>query len=479
MKMGGANNLHRGCEIGLIGLGVMGKNLVLNMASHGFSVAVYNRTTKKTKEFMEKEAIGQKIWAGYTLEEFVNLLNKPRVILFLVKAGPPVDAVIESLLPHLEHGDLLIDGGNSHFPDTNRRTKSLAEKGFFYLGMGISGGEYGARHGPSMMPGGPKEAYERVRDILEATAAKVDGEPCVTFLGPNSAGHYVKMVHNGIEYGLMELIAETYDLMKRGLGLTNDELHVVYNKWNQGELKSYLIEITSKIFLHRDDKTQNRLIDMILDEAKQKGTGKWTSWGAMDLQVPTPTVDAAVMMRDLSGYKVERKIAAQMIHGPKTTFNGDRDRFIRQLGNALYASTIITYAQGMALLKQASNAYLYGLNLEAVARIWRGGCIIRAALLEDIRTAYQKQPGLLNLLVDPHLSKELMARQGDLREVVSVSANLALPAPGLMVSLAYFDTYRSAWLPANLTQAQRDYFGAHTYERVDQKGVFHTEWDSP
>jgi 6-phosphogluconate dehydrogenase len=467
---------NEGCDIGLIGLGVMGRNLVLNMADQGFSVAVYNRTTGKTREFIEKEIGSRDIRGGYNLREFTSLLRKPRAIVMLVNAGPSVDAVIENLLPHLEHGDLLIDAGNSHFPDTNRRSKSVGEKGFFYLGMGISGGEYGARHGPSMMPGGPKEAYEQVRYILEATAAKVDGEPCVTFLGPNSAGHYVKMVHNGIEYGLLELIAETYDLMKRGLGLTNDELHVVYNKWNQGELKSYLIEITSEIFLQRDDKTQNRLIDVILDEAKQKGTGKWTSWGAMDLQVPTPTVDAAVMMRDLSGYKVERKIAAQMIHGPKTTFKGDRDRFISQLRNALYASMIITYAQGMALLKQASNAYRYGLNLEAVARIWRGGCIIRAALLEDIRTSYQKQPGLVNLLMDPHLSEEVMARQGDLREVVSVAANLGLPAPGLMMSLAYFDGYRSAWLPANLMQAQRDYFGAHTYERVDEMGVFHTQW---
>jgi 6-phosphogluconate dehydrogenase len=375
---------NQGCDIGLIGLGVMGRNLVLNMADQGFLVAVYNRTTGKTREFIEKESGSRDIRGGYNLKEFTSLLRKPRAILLLVKAGPPVDAVIEELLSYLEPGDLLIDGGNSYFRDTNTRSKSLAEKGFPYLGMGISGGEYGARHGPSMMPGGSKEAYERVLSILEATAAKVGGEPCVTFLGPTSAGHYVKMVHNGIEYGLMELIAETYDLMKRGLGLTNDELHVVYNKWNQGELKSYLIEITAQIFLQRDDKTDKRLIDMILDEAKQKGTGKWTSWSAMDLQVPTPTVDAAVMMRDLSGYRVERKTAAQMIHVPKTTFKGDRDRFISQLRNALYASMIITYTQGMALLKQASNAYGYGLNLEAVARIWRGGCIIRAALLEDI-----------------------------------------------------------------------------------------------
>ena len=467
---------NQGCDIGLIGLGVMGRNLVLNMADQGFLVAVYNRTTGKTREFIEKEIGRRDIRGGYNLKEFTSLLRKPRAILLLVKAGPPVDAVIEELLSYLEPGDLLIDGGNSYFPDTNRRSKSLAEKGFLYLGMGISGGEAGARHGPSMMPGGSTEAYERVLSILEATAAKVDGEPCVTFLGHTSAGHYVKMVHNGIEYGLMELIAETYDVMKRGLGLTNDELHVVYNKWNQGELKSYLIEITARIFLRKDDKTDKRLIDMILDEAKQKGTGKWTSWSAMDLQVPTPTVDAAVMMRDLSGYKVERKIAAQMVDVPKTTFKGDRDRLISQLRNALYASMVITYTQGMALLKQASNVYGYGLNLEAVARIWRGGCIIRAALLEDIRTSYQKQPGLVNLLMDPHLSEEVTARQGDLREVVSVAAHLGLPAPGLMVSLAYFDGYRSAWLPANLMQAQRDCFGAHTYERVDEKGVFHTQW---
>jgi 6-phosphogluconate dehydrogenase len=469
----------QGSDIGLIGLGVMGKNLVLNMADHGFSVAVFNRTTQKTRDFVEKEIGDLDIRGGFSIREFVRLLHKPRAILMLVKAGPPVDAVIEELLPFIEKGDLLIDGGNSHFPDTNRRVKSLAEKGFLYMGMGISGGEYGARHGPSMMPGGPKEAYERVRDILEATAAKVDGEPCVTFLGPNSAGHYVKMVHNGIEYGLMELIAETYDLMKRGLGLTDDELHTVYDQWNRAELNSYLMEITANIFLQPDDKTDKRLIDAILDQAKQKGTGKWTSWDAMDLQVGTPTIDVAVVARDLSGYKAEREAASKLLKGPEIAFRGEKKAFIDQLKNALYAATIITYAQGMALLKQASNTYGYGLNLEAVARIWRGGCIIRAALLEDIEISYQKQQELVNLLVDPHLSKELMARQGDLREVVSVSANLGLSAPGLMVSLAYFDGYRSAWLPANLTQAQRDYFGAHTYERVDQKGVFHTEWGSP
>lgn len=467
---------HHQCEIGLVGLAVMGRNLVLNMADHGFSVAVYNRTTERTREFIEKEVGGRNIQGGYHLKEFADLLRKPRAILLLVKAGPPVDAVIEELLPYLEPGDLIIDGGNSHFSDTNLRTKSLAEKGFLYMGMGISGGEYGARHGPSIMPGGPKEAYERVQPILEAAAAKVGDEVCVTYLGPSSAGHYVKMVHNGIEYGIMELIAETYDLMKRGLGLTNDELHVVCDQWNRAELNSYLMEITASIFLQPDDKTDRRLIDVILDQAKQKGTGKWTSWDAMDLQVPTPTIDAAVVARDLSGYKPEREAASKVLRGPKVTFKGNKDRFLGQLRNALYASMIITYAQGMTLLKGASEAYHYGLNLEAVARIWRGGCIIRAALLENIRAAYKKQAELPNLLVDLRLGREVTKRQTDLRKAVSIAAKLGLPAPGLMVSLAYFDAYRSTWLPANLTQAQRDYFGAHTYERVDEKGIFHTHW---
>jgi 6-phosphogluconate dehydrogenase len=464
------------CEIGLVGLAVMGRNLVLNMADHGFSVAVYNRTTEKTREFIEGEVGGRNIRAGYTLQEFVDLLRKPRAILLLVKAGSPVDAVIEELLAYLEPGDLIIDGGNSHFTDTDRRTKSLAEKGFLYMGMGISGGEYGARHGPSMMPGGPKEAYERVRLILEATAAKIGDEACVTYLGPTSAGHYVKMVHNGIEYGIMELIAESYDLMKRGLGLTNDEIHAICDQWNRAELNSYLMEITASIFLQPDDKTDKRLIDVILDQAKQKGTGKWTSWDAMDLQVPTPTIDAAVVARDLSGYKAEREVASKVLKGPKVNFKGDIDRFIGQLRNALYASVIITYAQGIVLLKRASEAYHYGLNLEAVARIWRGGCIIRAALLEDIRAAYKKRAELPNLLVDSRLGREVTKRQADLRRVVSAAAKIGLPVPGLMVSLAYFDAYRSTWLPANLTQAQRDYFGAHTYERIDEKGIFHTPW---
>jgi 6-phosphogluconate dehydrogenase len=465
-----------GCEIGLFGLAVMGRNLVLNMADHGFSVAVYNRTTEKTREFIEKEVGDRKVQGGYHLKEFASLLRKPRAIMLLVKAGPPVDAVIKELLPYLEQGDLIIDGGNSHFPDTNRRGKSMAEKGFLYMGMGISGGEYGARHGPSMMPGGPREAYERVRPILEAAAAKVNGEPCVTTLGPTSAGHYVKMVHNGIEYGLMQLIAETYDLMKRGLRLSNDEMHAIYDKWNQEELKSYLMEITANIFTQKDERTDKRLIDMILDQAKQKGTGKWTSWDSMDLQVPTPTIDVAVVMRDLSGYKAERKVASTMLRGPTLAFKGDKKRFIGQLEKALYVGMIVTYAQGMALLKQASQTYGYGLNLEAVAKIWRGGCIIRAAMLEDFRAAYQTRPDLPNLLMDPRLAQELVLRQDDLRTVVSIAVKRGIPVPGFMSILGYYDGYRSTLLPANLTQAQRDYFGAHTYERVDEKGTFHTQW---
>jgi 6-phosphogluconate dehydrogenase len=449
------------------------------MADHGFSVAVYNRTAEKTREFIEKEAGERKIRSAYTLQEFIGLLKKPRAVLIMVEAGVPVDAVIERILSLLEVADLIIDGGNSHFSDTNRRGKSLAEKGFLYMGMGISGGEYGARHGPSMMPGGDKEGFERARPILEAAAAKVNGEPCVAYLGSGSAGHYVKMVHNGIEYGIMELIAETYDLMKRGLKLKNNELHSVYNQWNQKELNSYLIEITAKIFQQPDDQTGKRLIDMILDQARQKGTGKWTCCEAMELQIPTPTIDAAVIARDLSSHKIEREMANQMLCGPKVTFRQDKKEFIDQILDALYACMILTYAQGMSLLQGASKAYGYGLNLEAVARIWRGGCIIRAAVLENIRKAYQNRPDLVSLLLDPPLSQEVMERQANLRHVVITAIELGLPVPAMMVTLAYFDCYRSAWLPANLTQAQRDYFGAHTYERIDQKGLFHTEWGTP
>jgi len=468
---------NQGCDIGLIGLGTMGRNFVLNMADHGFAVAVYNRTTEKTKDFVENEVGSRPIQAGYDLKEFVGLLRRPRALILLVAAGDPVDAVIRELLPLLEPGDLIIDGGNSHFTDTNRRGRFLAAKKLLFMGMGISGGEAGARYGPSLMPGGSREMYERVGPILEAAAAHVEGEPCVTYLGPGSAGHYVKMVHNGIEYGLMELIVETYDLLKRGLGLTPAELAPLYDRWNRSELNSFLVEITAKIFARQDEVTGQPLVDMILDKARQKGTGMWTSWDAMDLQVGTPTIDVAVVMRDLSGYKEERQDAARALVGPAPTFPGDRERCIGQLQNALYACMIATYAQGLALLQQASATYAYGLDLEAVARIWRGGCIIRAALLEDIRTAYKARADLPNLLMDPHLGQEFLRRETDLREVVKTAAGLGLPAPAFMVTLGYFDAYRSVVLPANLIQAQRDFFGAHQYERIDAEGSFHTQWD--
>ncbi len=357
------------------------------------------------------------------------------------------------------------------------RASNLAAKGIQFLGVGVSGGEEGARHGPSIMPGGPKDAYERVRLVFEAAAAKVNGDPCVTCLGPGSAGHFVKMVHNGIEYGVMQLLAETYDLMKRGLGLNDDELHEVYALWNKGELNGYLVEITSHIFSKQDEKTGKRLIDEILDVAKQKGTGMWTSQSAMELQVPIPTIDLAVAMRDLSVFEKEREQAGAIYQRPIRRFTGDRDTFIKQLGRALYAAMVITYAQGMALLTVASGKYGYQFDLEAVARIWRGGCIIRAALLEDICAAFHARRELPNLLLDPNLSRKLMEHQDDLRRIVCQASESGVPIPGLMVSLGYLDAYRSAWLPANLIQAQRDYFGAHTYERKDAKGTFHTEWE--
>jgi 6-phosphogluconate dehydrogenase len=462
-------------EIGMVGLGVMGRNLVLNMADHGYSVAGYDKDLSKV-EALRNEAEDREIRGAETMEEFAGLLRAPRAVMMLVPAGPPVDAVIHDLLPHLEKGDLIVDGGNSHFPDTDVRAMALADKGIQYLGVGISGGESGARHGPSMMPGGPRQAYERVRPILEASAAQVGGEPCVAYLGPGSAGHYVKMVHNGIEYGLMQLIAESYDLMKRGLRLNDDEMHDIYDLWNQEELNGYLVGITADIFGTKDEKTGKQLIDVILDEAKQKGTGMWTSEDAMELGVPVPTIDVAVAMRNLSAFEGERSTASRALTGPDPLFEGDLWDFVEQLRHGLYAAMIVTYAQGMAQLRVASDANNYGLDLETVARIWRGGCIIRAALLEKIRAAYMTNPDLPNLLLDPDLSTAVESLQEDLRAVVRAAAEWGIPAPGFMVSLAYFDGYRSAWLPANLIQAQRDYFGAHTYERIDEKCTFHTQW---
>jgi 6-phosphogluconate dehydrogenase len=463
-------------EIGMVGLGVMGRNLLLNMADHGYSVAGYDKDAAKVAALRKEAAANQRISGAESLPEFLDLLCVPRAVVMLVPAGSPVDAVIHDLLPFLARRDLIIDGGNSHFTDTDLRAKMLTEHGIEFLGVGISGGEYGARHGPSIMPGGPREAYERVRPIFEAIAAKANDEPCVAWLGSGSAGHYVKMVHNGIEYGLIRLIAEIYDFMKRGLGFTDAQIHSVFDRWNHEELNSYLVEISADIFSRIDEKTGHRLIDVIVDEAGQKGTGMWASQDAMDLQVPIPTIDVAVAMRNLSGYKDEREEAARVLQRPVSHCEGDRLKFIGQLRSALYAGMSITYAQGMALLTAASVKHEYHLNLETVARIWRGGCIIRAALLEDIRTAFQARCDLPNLLLDPNISNKVMDHQENLRSLVCAASQLGIPVPGLMVSLGYLDAYRSAWMPANLIQAQRDYFGSHTYERVDAKGVFHTQW---
>ncbi len=470
--------LYQGCEIGVVGLGVMGRNLVLNLDDHGIPVAVYNRTPEKTREFLAGEAAGRRLRGALELREFVGHLRKPRSILLMVKAGPPVDQMLRDLLPLLEAGDLVIDGGNSHFTDTTRRERILNRKDLLYLGLGISGGERGARVGPSLMPGGSRKGYDRVEPFLTAIAAKVNGEPCVTYLGTGAAGHYVKMVHNGIEYALMQLLAESYDLLKRGLGLSAAELAEVYGRWQEGRLSSFLLEITHKIFQRQDELTGQPLVELIADAAQAKGTGKWSSWDAMDLMVPTPTIDVAVTMRDLSGHREERQEIAQLLGAPDPRPRVDRNNFLRRLENALFGAMLVSYAQGLAQIRQASLAYNFGVNLEAVARVWRGGCIIRAALLEDIRVAFQLRSDLPNLLLDPRLGEAVRAVAGDWRAVVQNAAVWGLPAPGLMVSLAYYDAFRSPWLPANLIQAQRDFFGAHTYERLDRPGTYHTEWES-
>lgn len=463
-------------DIGMIGLGTMGRNLALNIADHGFAAAGYNRHLDKVA-LLEQEAEGRTVFGAKSEAELAKALRKPRAIMMMVPAGKAVDQVIRDLLPHLEPGDLIIDGGNSHYKDTDIRAKALADNGIHFLGVGISGGEKGARFGASVMPGGEKEAYERVRPIFEAIAAKVDGNPCVTYLGPRSAGHYVKMVHNGIEYGLMQLISETYHVMKSALSLKDEELAGVYQEWNQGEPRSFLLEITAEIFRRTDIKTGGPLIDVILDSARQKGTGKWTSQDAMDLLVPVPTIDMAVAMRDLSSQKDQRKALASRLAGPSPSYSGERKTSLRMLRNALYFSMMTTYAQGMALLKAASDAYKYQLSLDEVARIWRGGCIIRAGLLEQVRSAFRSSPELPNLMMDTTVSKALIEREEDLRQAIQLGLVSAIPVPGFMASLAYLDAFRSSWLPANLIQAQRDFFGSHTYERIDEEGTFHTEWD--
>jgi 6-phosphogluconate dehydrogenase len=467
------------CEIGIVGLGVMGRNLLLNMADHGFTVAGYDKDPNQVKSLRE-EAAKHTIHDTNDIKTFIALLRRPRAVLLLVPAGSIVDAVIADLLPYLEPDDLIIDAGNSYFKDTDARTESLKKKGIQFLGLGISGGEEGARLGPSIMPGGLKESYDRIHAVLEAVSAKVSGEPCVTYLGEGSCGHYVKMVHNGIEYGIMQLIAETYDVMKRALGFNNDQLRDVYEEWNKQELNSYLIEITRNIFNKIDDKTNKQLIDSISDVAKQNGTGMWTTQSAMALQVPAPTIDVAVTLRDLSALVEERRALSTVYSSPipKLIDNpADSKQLLSCLRQGLLVGMITVYAQGMALLQVASQAYHYNLDLEAISRIWRGGCIIRAKLLEDIRIAFQAKNDLSNLLLAPNLALLVKENQIGLRKMVSTAAEIGIPMPGMMASLGYLDAFRSQNLPSNLIQAQRDYFGSHHYERIDRKGSFHTEWE--
>ncbi|MDE3090420.1 MAG: NADP-dependent phosphogluconate dehydrogenase [Chloroflexota bacterium] len=462
-------------DIGLTGLAVMGQNLVLNMERNGYTVAVHNRTTQTMRDFVAAHP-GKKLVACESLKDFVDALSAPRKVMIMVKAGAPVDAVIDQLAPLLAPGDLIIDGGNSFFPDTERRSKELETKGLRFIGTGVSGGEEGALWGPSIMPGGQPEAYALVKDIFTAISAKVEGEPCVTYIGPRGAGHYVKMVHNGIEYGDMQLIAEAYDVLRRALNLSVKELHDIFAEWNKGELQSYLIEITADIFTKVDAETGKPLVDLILDEAQQKGTGKWTSQNALDLGVPIPTINAAVESRIISAYKEERVAASRIIDGPQAKFEGDRAKLINAVRDALYAAKICSYAQGMALLRAASREYDYGLKYGELAAIWRGGCIIRAIFLNRITDAFRRNPDLPNLLLDDGFKADVANRQASLRYVVQTAIALGIPSLALSSALAYLDAYRTAQLPANLTQAQRDYFGAHTYRRIDKDGVFHTEW---
>ncbi len=466
-------------DIGLIGLAVMGQNLVLNMNDHGYSVAVYNRTTSKVDDFLKGPAAGRDTIKGtYSLEELVSSLKTPRKVMLMVKAGEVVDSFINSLVPLLEKGDIIIDGGNSHFPDTIRRTRELAEKGIRFIGAGVSGGEEGARRGPSIMPGGNHEAWPYVKDIFQDIAAKTEtGEACCQWVGEDGAGHYVKMVHNGIEYGDMQLITEAYHLMKSGLDMNADEMHDVFRKWNSGPLDSYLIEITADILGYRDEKGEP-LVEKILDTAGQKGTGKWTAINALDMGVPVTLIGEAVFSRCLSALKEERVEASGIIKGPEITFNGNREEFLKDLESALLASKIISYAQGFMLMREAAKEFGWKLNYGDIALMWRGGCIIRSVFLGKIKNAFDRKPDLKNLIIDDYFRKILEDAQTSWRRVVAKAAELGIPVPAMSTALSFFDGYRTERLPANLLQAQRDYFGAHTYERIDEpRGkFFHTNW---
>ena len=466
-------------DIGLIGLAVMGENLVLNMEGHGFSVAVYNRTTSRVDDFINGRAKGKNIKGCYSIEELMDSLQKPRKIMLMVKAGKPVDDFIELLIPHLDAGDIVIDGGNSHFPDSIRRTQYLQEKGFLFIGTGVSGGEEGALKGPSIMPGGSADAWPLVKPIFQAIAAKVeDGSPCCEWVGSDGAGHFVKMVHNGIEYGDMQMICEAYALMEKGLGMSADEMHKVFAEWNEGELDSYLIEITRDIMAKKDDQTGQPMIQVILDTAGQKGTGKWTSQEALDLGIPAMTIAEAVFARTMSAIKPERVTASKALHGPAAKFEGDRAGLVEMVRQALYASKICSYAQGFQLMRAAAEEHSWKLNFGQIALMWRSGCIIRAQFLGKIKEAFDQEPNLANLLLSPYFKQVIEKNQDAWRQVVAMAVGAGSPVPAFSSALAYYDSYRSERLPANLLQAQRDYFGAHTYERIDKpRGeFFHTNW---
>jgi 6-phosphogluconate dehydrogenase len=465
--------------MGLIGLAVMGENLILNMESKGFTVAVYNRTVSKVDRFIAGRAKGKKIIGTHSLEELAEVLARQRKVMLMVKAGKPVDGIIELLLPYLEEGDIVIDGGNSFFGDTMRRTAYLAEKGLRYIGTGVSGGEEGALLGPSIMPGGHPEAWPHVQPIFQAIAAKVaDGTPCCDWVGNDGAGHYVKMVHNGIEYGDMQMISEAYFLMKHLLGMTPVEMHEVFREWNEGELDSYLIEITRDILAHVDEESGKPMVDLILDTAGQKGTGKWTSQSALDMGTPAPTIAEAVFARFISALKEERVAASEILAGPEPTFEGDREALIEDIRQALYASKICSYAQGFHLIKMAAAEHNWEINLGGIALLWREGCIIRAQFLERIKEAFDENPELANLLLAPYFRAAIDRTQAAWRRVVATAVANGIPVPAFGSALAYYDSYRNERLPANILQAQRDYFGAHTYERVDKpRGeFFHTNW---
>ena len=465
------------CDIGVVGLGVMGANLALNMERNGFHIAGYDLEAAKGQAFVAGPAAGRHVELAPSPDALMAMLKRPRRVLMMVPAGAAVDSAIAHLKPHLQPGDILIDGGNSWFLDTERRSKELAGGGFHFIGTGVSGGEQGALWGPAIMPGGQREAWDALAPILKAIAAKADdGEPCVEYMGPGGAGHYVKMVHNGIEYGDMQLIAEAYDLLARGLRLPAKELSAIFEEWNAGDLRLYLVEITAEVLARTDPETGRPLVDLILDEAQQKGTGKWTSQHAFDIGAPIPTINAAVESRILSALKAERVHASRILHGPSPHYHGKKARLVEAVRAALYASKVTSYAQGFGLLKLASAEYRYGLEAGSIARIWRAGCIIRASLLGDIMAAYQRDAALPNLLLDDAFRQAVESRQGSWRFVVQVAVEMGIPVPAMSASLAYFDAYRSERLPANLTQGQRDYFGAHTYRRVDKPGVFHTEW---